>query len=337
MSSGKSTIVEMINFCLGGKLVKTPAVSSEVLKAQLIVRLNDTEVLIERAISGSNVEVSWEQDGEMFREMLPLQAADSPVLGEDVFNLSDFLLVRMGIVPIKVRKRKADEDSELHRLSFRDFYRFSYLDQPHLDSSLFALEQPIKAEKSKDVLKYILGFQSDALTQLQQALQEKRQEQRSLREAAKQIHEFLNTYGFASEASIDSQVDEINIQTEKLEIERAAQGVPLDFVEDTLRYQAALLAEAYQLKSAAIEAVSQNFERIKCGLISGRTYAASSAKTSNGERLSFANCFLRIICATSMPAIVADAECNALKPIIGLVIRLMNRWSCSRMLLRYLT
>ncbi len=51
-----------------------------------------------------------------------------------------------------------------------------------------------------------------------------------------------------------------------------------------------------------------NFEPIKCGLISGRTYAASSAKTSNGERLSFANCFLRIICATSIPAIVADAE-----------------------------
>lgn len=283
MSSGKSTIVEMINFCLGGKLVKTPAVSSEVLKAQLIVALADTEVLIERAISGSNVEVSWEQDGEMFREMLPLQAADSPVLGEDVFNLSDFLLVRMGIVPIKVRKRKADEDSELHRLSFRDFYRFSYLDQPHLDSSLFALEQPIKAEKSKDVLKYILGFQSDALTQLQQALQEKRQEQRSLREAAKQIHEFLNTYGFASEASIDSQVDEINVQTEKLEFERAVQGVPSDFVEDKLRDEAALLAEAYQLKSAAIDDIrsrQEEQEALRSELITLKMKAARAASAS---------------------------------------------------------
>ena len=46
---------------------------------------------------------------------------------------------------------------------------------------------------------------------------------------------------------------------------------------------------------------------------------------------------LRTICAASIPAMVAAAEWSALKPIIGLVIRLMRRWSCSRMLLGYLT
>ena len=38
-----------------------------------------------------------------------------------------------------------------------------------------------------------------------------------------------------------------------------------------------------------------------------------------------------------MPAMVAVAEWNALKPIIGPVIRLMNRWSCSKILFKYLT
>lgn len=51
-----------------------------------------------------------------------------------------------------------------------------------------------------------------------------------------------------------------------------------------------------------------NFQRVKGRRISGRNYAASSAKTMNGEQLSFANCLLRIICATSIPAIVAAAE-----------------------------
>ncbi len=37
-----------------------------------------------------------------------------------------------------------------------------------------------------------------------------------------------------------------------------------------------------------------------------------------------------------MPANVASAEGNALNPFVGLVIFLMNRWSCSTMLLRYL-
>ena len=57
-----------------------------------------------------------------------------------------------------------------------------------------------------------------------------------------------------------------------------------------------------------IWALSQIFQQVKTGLIPGRNYAASSAKTLNGEPLSFANWFLRIMCATSMPAMVAAAE-----------------------------
>ena len=37
-----------------------------------------------------------------------------------------------------------------------------------------------------------------------------------------------------------------------------------------------------------------------------------------------------------MPAIVAVAEYNALNPFIGLTIRLINRWSCSTILFKYL-
>ena len=49
-------------------------------------------------------------------------------------------------------------------------------------------------------------------------------------------------------------------------------------------------------------------QEIKGLLISEPNNAASSAKTSHGERLSFANWFLRIVRAISTPAIVAEAE-----------------------------
>ena len=220
MSSGKSTVVEMINFCLGGKLVKTPAVSSEVIKVQLVVQFSAKTVLFERAISSNTVDVSWNEGDELLLESLPLNAGEEAVLGDEIFNLSDFVLDLFGLRPIKVRKRKKDENSELHRLSFRDFYRFCYLDQRHLDSSLFRLESPITGEKSKDVMKFVLGFQSDRLIVLQQELQEKRQRQRqrSLREAATQISTFLKKYGFASETEIDQQVQRINSRTDALEL-----------------------------------------------------------------------------------------------------------------------
>jgi hypothetical protein len=223
MSSGKSTIVEMVNFCLGGKLVKTPAVTSEVIKVQLTLAFSEKLVLFERAISSTSIDVSWNEAGEFFLERLPTAAAVEPIIGNDIYNLSDFILNCLGVAPIKVRQRKSDENSELRRVSFRDFYRLCYLDQRHLDSSLFNLDNPITGEKSKDVMKYILGFQSDQLLVLQRKLQEQRQQQRFLRDASKQISNFLKNYGFASEREIDQQVEEINLRTDVLENERTQQ------------------------------------------------------------------------------------------------------------------
>lgn len=286
MSSGKSTIVEMINYCFGGKLVKTPAVSSEVVKAQLVVKFPGKEVLFERAIHSSTVDVSWQTEDEIFRDALPLSAGKSPIIGEDIYNLSDFILTSMGIEPIKVRQRKSDDNSDLHRLSFRDFYKFCYLDQPHLDSSLFRLEQTITGEKSKDVLKYILGFQSDQLTGLQRDLQEKRQDQRALREAASQIREFLDKYGFASETEIDSQVDILNNRTEKLEEEKEQQHAAeskVRFVSDDLRSEAKRLGEAFEAKSAAIFDIRDRIaeqEQLRSELITLKLKAARASSAS---------------------------------------------------------
>jgi hypothetical protein len=72
---------------------------------------------------------------------------------DDIFNLSDFLLRAMGVPLLKVRRSKEDSDSDMHRVSFRDFYKFVYLDQDDLDSSFYLLETPIRQEKSKDVLR----------------------------------------------------------------------------------------------------------------------------------------------------------------------------------------
>lgn len=42
------------------------------------------------------------------------------------------------------------------------------------------------------------------------------------------------------------------------------------------------------------------------------------------------------VCVASIPASIAAAEWNALKPNIGFVMRLMKRWSCSTLLFKYL-
>jgi hypothetical protein len=140
MSTGKSTIAELIDYCLGGSLQKTPAIQSELVGAELQAIAGDVNVLVERNPgSATSVELIWQGHGETGRENLPLAAGEHPIIGDDIYNYSDFLLRHLGSPLLKVRKRKGDPESSLQRLSFRDFYKFCYLDQPDLDSSFFLL------------------------------------------------------------------------------------------------------------------------------------------------------------------------------------------------------
>lgn len=264
MSTGKSSIAELIDYGLGGSLQKTPAIQSELVGTQLQLIVGDTTLLVERnpATPGS-VELTWESQGEAGRENLPLQAGSQPVAGEDIYNYSDFLLRHLGSPLLKVRKRKGDPDSELQRLSFRDFFKFSYLDQSDLDSSFFLLDQPIRQEKSKDVLRYVLGFHSDRLNELQNDLAEVRQSQRTMREAAKQIDEFLKRYGFASKDEIELEIDRLNDEEEKLDIEIENQGeagLPASTVAEEDQRTVDALTKIIASKTEALADINQRLK-----------------------------------------------------------------------------
>ncbi len=142
MSSGKSTIPALIDFCFGGRFPRTPALTSELVSVQLRAQLGDNDVLIERIPNESNhVQVSWETaDGRHFQASAPLRpnAGSPPIFGENVFAFSDLVLALLGVDVIKVRKRSQDQDSSLVRLSFRDILEFVYLDQDHLDFGLLS-------------------------------------------------------------------------------------------------------------------------------------------------------------------------------------------------------
>jgi hypothetical protein len=264
MSTGKSTIAELIDYCLGGSLQKTPAIQSELVGVQLQASAANTALLIERnPNTTTSVEVSWEREGEAGRENLPLAAGEVPIVGDEIYNYSDFLLRTLGMPVLKVRKRKGDPESALQRLSFRDFYKFCYLDQPDLDSSFFLLEQPIRQEKSKDVLRFVLGFHSDRLNELQAELSEVRQEQRTMREAAKQIDEFLHRYGFASKATIESEIDKLNDEEEKLDerIEnQSSDDLPAATVAEEDQSLISALSERIASKTEAIADIEQRLK-----------------------------------------------------------------------------
>lgn len=322
MSTGKSSIVELVNFCFGGRLVRTPAISAEVLSVQLVISIFGIDYLFERSVtSSSTVDVSWQSGESTERIAFPIIAAAAPILDDDVHNLSDFLMKKIGFGVIKVPARKTDPDSNLHRLSFRDFYKLCYLDQDELDSSFFVLEQPIRREKTRDVLKFILGFQSERLTVLQQELSEVRQKQRDLRAAADQIDEFLAEYGFNSEEDIDAQIDVVNSQQESLEKLRDVQfqsGETIEFISDVDNIRADELETAFKEKLGAISDIQSRIseqEALSAELISIKIKAArSSAATEILERAGFNACPQ---CGTTIAKPPDEEHCSLCKEPLG--------------------
>ena len=214
ISSGKSTIARLIDFCLGGELEKTPAIQSELLAVTLSATFGKYSVTFERDINTSSfIRTSWLGPGQEGGSVnAPRQAGLSPVWGDNVYSFSDLLFFFLGYTPPKVRRSKFDPDSPLIRLSFRDFMEYCYLEQDKLDSSFYNLEVPILREKSKDVLKYVIGFYSDRLNELEIEFDRVRQERLGKVGAIKQINEFLSKFGFESEIEISNRITETQTQ-----------------------------------------------------------------------------------------------------------------------------
>lgn len=212
VGTGKSSIARLVGFCLGADLTKTTALRSELLSAQLSATIGDYDVLLERELEqNSSVRVTWEKGHDDIGSIIaPLEEGDAPILSDDVFSLSDLLFKFSGVAPIRVRKSKADPDSELVRLSFRDVLWYCYLRQEQLDSSFFQMDHPFKRNKSIDVMRFIVGFHSDRLNELEQELVRMQDQLRVNRAAANQIREFLRRFQLGSDVGIDVEISQVN-------------------------------------------------------------------------------------------------------------------------------
>ncbi|UFH57573.1 hypothetical protein [Spirosoma sp. KNUC1025] len=266
MGAGKSSIARLVDYCLGGKLDLTPAFQQEFVSAGLALTVNDKPVFIYRQRSSDRVEVSWGEPGIESSIVLPARAADGEVLaGTGVENLSDLIFYIAGITPPRVRKSKLSEDSELIRLSLRDYLWYCYLDQDTIDSAFFHLESEAHTQKrlkSRDVMRSILGYHQEAVAQLEAESLRVREAKNVLRSGAKLLKETLTNNDVTSKEDINEKVllltknlnDVKNyITTLRADIQRAN----VSHIVDSLKEEARQLSKEVEETKEAIEAVNK--------------------------------------------------------------------------------
>lgn len=262
VGTGKSTVARLVDYCFGGDLERTPAIQQEFVSVRLSASLGDSACTFERSATDTQVvRVSWSGvEGTLESVNAPLSASASPIIGDDVYNLSDLLFRLCGVTPIKVRQRSRDPDSPMVRLSFRDVWWYCYLDQTHLDSSFFRLEDTFRGRKSQDAMRFFTGLHSERLSQLEAEHFRLIDEQQVKREAVRQIRQFMARFELGTELDLAGQIDQASRELagaeerrRQLELDREARLHPTDPMRQQLRTMGAQVDEL----SAAIGATER--------------------------------------------------------------------------------
>ncbi|AZO45297.1 hypothetical protein LB559_06385 [Mesorhizobium sp. BR1-1-3] len=206
MGAGKSSIARLVDYCLGGTIQLSPALQSEFVSATLTLELERATLSIERARDAADVFASWEDDQGRYSIVIPSRVAAGEVIPQTgVETLSDLIFWLSEINPPRVRKSKTKADSKIVRLSLRDLLWYCYLDQDHIDSSFFYLEESAEFYmrlKSRDVIRYIIGYHDERVADLEAELDQLRANRTARAASIDSLSRALAEVGIESEAQV---------------------------------------------------------------------------------------------------------------------------------------
>lgn len=289
VGTGKSTVARLIDYCLGGKLERTPAVQQEFITATLSVDLGMYRCELERGAKDTqSVRVSWSRGRDDYGSVnAPIRAGDVALVAGDVHNLSDLLFYLCGVTPMKVRQRLRDPESPMIRLSFRDIWWYCYLDQTELDSSFFRLEAFPRRRKSQDAMRFFTGLHSERLSELETQLFRWIDEQKGKREAVGQIRKFMRRFDLGEKLDVGNQIErnereltEAEARRSELERDRQVDLHPTDRLRDELRGLASEIEDLVRAIGATDEAIGEQ-RALRAELITAKIKAQRAERAGN--------------------------------------------------------
>jgi predicted nuclease with TOPRIM domain len=299
VSSGKSSIARLINYCLGGSLEQTIAIQKELNSVALELIVGNYKVLLERSIhTGSFVTATCvDKLDSAFSINVPVNAGSEPVWANVVYSLSDLVFYLLEINVLRIPANKKKEDSGLVRISLKNFMWYCYLDQSKLDNSFFRHEDPNKARNSKEVLKYILQYSTQKLLELQEKYQQTRKSRFAKQYTSAGFRDFLKKFNFSSEDEIDFIAESTKQKLAKAKEERNAlessYAENTHFVDHIRGRIRTLIAEISAREEAIIsleERVEQQ-ESLKSELVSSKfKFAKSESIVNVFQGVDFKNC-----------------------------------------------
>ncbi|AXH13042.1 ATP-binding protein (AAA domain) [Halarcobacter bivalviorum] len=234
---GKSSILELINYLLGASsLDKYDELEQSVKYAILELNLNNEIYCIKRDIfdAKKDIEVymsSYENIDLVFPSKYKPKL-DNTIDGK---FFSDFLLDTLNYPKIKIKNAPTQDNSTLSRLSFRDLFKFCYINQDDVGSKNFLSNQyhPLY-HKVKEVFKYIFNLSDEEISEINQLISEKSNLKNKLSTKISNIQEFLETIEIETLDFISTFLEDI--KTNLKQIEEELQNINVSITSSSKEY-----------------------------------------------------------------------------------------------------
>lgn len=260
-TTGKSTILELINYSLGSsKFNSYDEIESAVKYVALELELNNKPYVIKRDIFNPTklVEIYaalYKDHDKVFPDKYAPSYGDAE---GPAGYLSDFLLDSIGLPNIKIRQAPTKTDTKMIQLSFRDIFKYCYLDQEDVGSKhLLDINNGVVYNKNKQTFKYLFNLLDSVITDLEGELAELSVNKRQLEQKYTTINDFLRDTEFKPLEEIYQSSDELDEQIEFLEEE--LEQIKQQMTADSDKYKA--LKEILQTIQIQIAQTEENKSR----------------------------------------------------------------------------
>lgn len=241
-ATGKSSILNIIDYLLGGKKFKSyPEIELAGRYAALDVTLNEDRYTIKRDLFNPNrvVEVypcAYDRIGEYAATNYLPNFSPNTEYPEAGFY-SDFLLDALNFSRVKLKEAPTKDESKQVRMSFRDLFKYSYITQDVLGSEKFLKSDNWAVQtKNKEVFKYIFNALDSNISNLEGLISEKTNQKNKLDKTFKTVSEFLRDAEFGTLTTLDDEIDAVD--AEILNISKEIAKLNETQAEDPEIYQA---------------------------------------------------------------------------------------------------
>jgi DNA repair exonuclease SbcCD ATPase subunit len=221
-ATGKSSILDLIDYLMGAKKFDLyPEIISAAKYAVLDVELNEVRYSIKRDIFDYSKPIEVypcsfsEIDGYAAKKYLPNFSSNSKYADMDYF--SNFMLEALNLTKIKIKEAPTKDDSNMVRLSFRDIFKFCYVNQDDLGSKKYFKSDNYSLNiKRIEVFKYLFNALDDQISKLEQDISDKISNKTSIEKKFELVSEFLRESEFGSMTNLDSEVTKTDENIESI-------------------------------------------------------------------------------------------------------------------------